>query len=186
MKNPARRLLLLAAASLVAAGTRPASAQPVAGTGERRAGGGGVVVERAWTRAVAASSPVAVGYMTLRNEGPAPDRLLSASTPLARAVELHESTLDGGVARMRPLPEGVPLPPGAAVRLEPGGAHAMLLGPARAFARGERVPLTLRFERAGAVAVELTVEGPGARQPSTASGGDGGAAVAAAAGHEGH
>jgi copper(I)-binding protein len=104
--------------------------------------------------------------MTLRNRGTSPDRLVGAETLAARAVEIHEQRMEDGVMRMRPLPGGVALPPGEAVTLGPGGLHLMLIGPTRAFARGQRVPLTLRFERAGEVAVELAVEAAGARAPS--------------------
>lgn len=150
-----RNHLFGAAALAAIASALPAAAQ------DYRAGD--VAVGRPWTRAVAAGAPTAAGYMTLRNEGSAPDRLVSASTPMARAVELHEGAVADGITRMRPLPSGIEIPPGATVRLEPGGLHAMLTGPSGPFAQGTRVPLTLRFERAGEVTVELAVEAPGAR-----------------------
>ncbi|MBW8270362.1 MULTISPECIES: copper chaperone PCu(A)C [Roseomonadaceae] len=129
---------------------------------------GDVAVSAAWTRAVGTTAPTAAGYMTLRNRGAAPDRLVGAETPAARSVEIHEQRMEEGVMRMRPLPGGVPLPPGETVTLGPGGTHLMLVGPTRALARGEWVPLTLRFERAGEVRVELSVEAAGARQPAHA------------------
>lgn len=129
---------------------------------------GDVAVSAAWTRAVGATAPTAAGYMTLRNHGTVADRLVGAETPAARSVEIHEQRMDDGVMRMRPLPDGILIPPGETATLGPGGVHLMLVGPTRALARGERVPLTLRFERAGEVRVELTVEAAGARQPSHA------------------
>lgn len=153
MRNPLRGI---SAAALVLAGaTSGASAQP-----------SDIAVSQAWTRAAGATAPTAAGYMTLRNRGASPDRLVGAETPAARAVEIHEQRMEDGVMRMRPLPGGIALPPGETVTLGPGGLHLMLVGPTRAFARGERVPLTLRFERAGEVAVELAVEAAGARRPS--------------------
>jgi len=65
--------------------------------------------------------------------------------------------------RMRPLAGGIPLPPGQEVRLAPGGLHLMLIGPQGAFVQGSMIPLTLVFERAGRVQVELAVQGAGAR-----------------------
>lgn len=124
---------------------------------------GDIAVGHPWTRATAPGAPTAAGYMTLRNEGSVPDRLLSASSPMARVVELHETSVADGIMRMRPLPSGVVIPPGDTIRLEPGGLHAMLVGPTASFVRGTRIPLTLRFERSGEVAVELAVEAPGAR-----------------------
>ena len=127
-----------------------------------------IAVSLAWTRAVGATAPTAVGYLTLRNRGANPDRLISAETPAARAVEIHEQRMEEGVTRMRPLPDGIPIPPGETVTLGPGGTHLMLVGPTRALARGERVPLTLHFERAGQIRVELSVEAAGTRQPAHA------------------
>ena len=124
---------------------------------------GDLAIGHPWTRAVAARAPTAAGYMTIRNAGSAPDRLLGAETPQAGRVELHEMSMTDGIMRMRPVPGGIALPPGQEVRLAPGGLHLMLIGPQGDFAQGARVPLTLVFERAGRVEVELAVEAAGAR-----------------------
>lgn len=148
-----RQLAIAATAALLLA--QPAAAQ------DPRAGS--MAVGHPWTRATVAGAATAAGYLTLRNEGAEPDRLVSASTPMARGVEFHETTMTDGVARMRPVAGGILIPPGATVRLAPGGLHAMLVGPSGALARSTAVPLTLRFERAGEVTVRLAVEAPGAR-----------------------
>ena len=96
------------------------------------------------------------------NGGAQPDRLLSAATPAARVVELHTMERDGDVMRMRPVRDIV-VAPGATVELRPGGFHIMLIGLTAPLQQGARVPLTLRFERAGEVQVELAVEAAGAR-----------------------
>lgn len=150
-----RRLILHAASAAAILFALPATAH------DYRAGD--IAIGHPWSRATIANAPTAVGYMTLRNEGTAPDQFLSASNPMARAVELHETSVADGIMRMRPLPSGVTIPPGATVRLEPGGVHLMLLVPNVPFARGTRVPLTLRFERAGEVTIELVVEATGSR-----------------------
>lgn len=136
---------------------------------------GPIEVERAWTRATGPTARTAVAYVAIRNHGAAPDRMLSAASTKAHAVELHETTMEGGVMRMRPVESDVTVPPGGIVRLEPdgGGVHLMLVGPTHSFDRGERVPLTLTFERAGDVRVEMTVEAAGARRPTAAGGGHG-------------
>jgi periplasmic copper chaperone A len=85
-------------------------------------------------------------YLAIRNRGAAPDRLLSASSPEARVVGMHETSMEGG------------------------GAHLMLAGPKRAFGWGEHVPLMPTFEHAGEVRVEMTVEAAEARCPATGSG----------------
>ncbi|WP_236571433.1 copper chaperone PCu(A)C [Rhodovarius lipocyclicus] len=124
---------------------------------------GEVAIGHPWTRAVGASAPTAAGYMVLRNEGAVPDRLMAASSPMARAIEMHHMSMTDGIMRMRPLPDGIVLPTGQSVRLEPGGLHLMLVGPIGGLAQGTRVPVTLRFERAGEVTVELAVEAAGSR-----------------------
>lgn len=116
-----------------------------------------------WTRAVAARAPTAAGYLTIRNAGGLPDRLIGAETARARTVELHEMSMTDGIMRMRPIPGGIAIPAGGEVRLAPGGLHLMLIGPQGGFTVGERIPLTLVFERGGRVAVELAVQAAGAR-----------------------
>lgn len=153
--NATRRSLLAATALLLAL---PASAQ------ERRAGD--IVIDRPWSRAAGANA-TGVGFLTIRNTGATPDRLLSASSPIARRVELHSMTMEGAVMRMRPV-ETIPVPAGGTVQLAPGGLHIMLIGLTQPLAQGDRAPLTLRFERAGEVQVELSVEAAGARAPQHA------------------
>lgn len=114
-----------------------------------------------WTRAMRAGGTGA-GFMTIRNTGTAPDRLMAARTPLAQVVELHTHIREGDVMRMRPVP-AIDLPPGQEVRLQPGGLHLMLIGLNAALDQGSRVPVTLVFERAGEVEVQLAVEAAGAR-----------------------
>lgn len=150
MSTLPRRLLLAAPALLLA---RPSRAH------ELRAGD--LHIGRPWSRA-AGTNANGVGFMTIRNSGSAPDRLLSASTPVARLTELHTHIRDGDVMRMRPVPD-IPIPAGQTVNLRPGGLHVMLIGLTEPLRQGAEVPLTLRFERAGEVQVMLAVEAAGAR-----------------------
>jgi len=122
-----------------------------------------VRVLEAWARPAALGSNGAV-YVTLRG-GEADDVLLGAYTPWARQTTLHATVIDDkGVAQMQPL---VPLPvkAGALVAFAPGQQHVMLEGMTRAVAQGQMFPLTLNFEKAGAVRVMVTV-----RAAVTASG----------------
>ena len=114
-----------------------------------------------WTRATPPGAPTAAGFLTIENPGDAADRLLGGSTEVADRVEIHEMSMANGVMTMRRLDEGLSIPPGGAVALEPGGYHLMLIGLGAPLAPGDTVPLTLTFERAGEVAVELTVEAIG-------------------------
>jgi copper(I)-binding protein len=155
---PRRSLLGGLAALLLAA---PVLAQHGHGQATPAARAGDIVIEAPWTRAAGANANGA-GFLLLRNAGTLPDRLLSAASPVARVVELHTHIQDGGVMRMRPVPD-IPLPPGETVRLQPGGLHVMLIGLTRPLERGEQVPVTLRFERGGEVTVLLAVQAAGAR-----------------------
>ena len=97
----------------------------------------------------------------------AADRLVSASSPAARTTELHTHIREGDVMRMRGVP-GIEVPAGQAVTLQPGGLHLMLIGLTQPLNRGETVPVTLVFERAGPVQVALQVQSAGAREPAGA------------------
>jgi copper(I)-binding protein len=114
-----------------------------------------VIVEAPWARASVGNSRIAVAYMTLRNGGSSPDRLLAVESPVGRA-ELHTMTMDNNVMRMRPV-EAVDIPAGGSAMLQPSGLHIMLLDLREPLRAGTEVPLTLRFERAGTVAVTVPV-----------------------------
>jgi hypothetical protein len=75
-------------------------------------------------------------------------KLVSATSPLAGAVEIHEMKMDGNVMQMRALPGGLDLPAGKAVALKPGGYHVMLLGLTQQLKPGDSVPVTLVIEGA--------------------------------------
>jgi copper(I)-binding protein len=99
----------------------------------------------------------AAAYLVIATPPGVGDALLGASSPLAGTVELHETTTDhSGMTGMHPV-ERLDLPGGSTVRLEPGGFHLMLIDLVRPLAVGERVPMELRFERAGSVGIELVV-----------------------------
>lgn len=156
-----RRIILRAV--LVTGASLAVSALPFETAAAHEFRAGDLVIGHPWTRAVAARAPTAAGYTTIRNGGSAADRLVGAETPQAGKVELHEMSLADGIMRMRPIPDGIAIPPGQEVRLATGGQHLMLVGPQGGFTQGARVPLTLVFERAGRVDVELAVEAAGAR-----------------------
>jgi periplasmic copper chaperone A len=123
----------------------------------------GLAVEHVWSRA-APQGGVGVLFMTVTDAGP-PDRLLGVSTPVADRAELHESMNDNGVMKMRPT-DKLPVSPGKPLVLAPGGYHVMLMGLKRALREGERFPVTLTFEKAGAVTIEALVARAGARIPA--------------------
>lgn len=122
---------------------------------------GDIKIDHPWSRATPMVAPVAGGYITVTNNGGEPDRLLGGTTSLAEKIEVHESTTTDGVARMRPLPDGLVVEPGATVELKPGGIHLMFVKPSKQLKDGERFKATLAFEKAGAVEVEFAVQGMG-------------------------
>ncbi len=131
-----------------------------AGAHEVRAGD--LAITQGWSRA-AGQGATGAGYLTITNRGSQADRLVSASSPVARTTELHTHMREGEVMRMRPVQGGIEIPPGQSVTLRPGGLHVMLIGLSQPLRQGETVPLTLRFERAGEVQVPLAVQAAGAR-----------------------
>ena len=131
---------------------------------------GALVISDAWIRPSLPGAPNGAGYLTIRNTGAVTDRLLGGSTPVSATFEVHEMSMTGGVMRMRPLPQGLPIPPRGEVRLEPGGFHLMLIGLRRPLNVGDRIPIRLRFERAGDIEVAFTVE----RRPPSAAPAHGG------------
>jgi len=148
-----RRTLLLSAAALIGA-AQPARAQEIAA--------GDLTLVRPWTRATPGAARVGGGYLTIRNRGAAPDRLIGGTFEAAGRVEIHEMAVVDGVMRMRTLARGLEIPAGGTVELRPGGYHVMFLDLARPLRQGERLTGTLVFERAGSVPVTFTVEAIGA------------------------
>ena len=120
-----------------------------------------VHIEKPWTRATPPGAKVGGGYMTIRNAGAA-DKLLSASSPAAAKIELHVHINDNGVMKMREVPGGYAIPAKGAFELKPGGAHLMFMDLKAPFKEGAKVPVTLKFEKAGEVKAEFDVGGLGA------------------------
>jgi len=120
---------------------------------------GALKIGHPWARATVAANGGA--FLSVDNTGATADRLLRASTDVAAKTELHTHIKDGDIMRMRPV-EAIDLPAGKKVMLEPGGYHVMLLGLKKPLKEGERFPLTLEFEKAGKVTVEIAVDKPGA------------------------
>jgi periplasmic copper chaperone A len=102
-----------------------------------------------------AAPDVAAVYMTIVNVGEE-DRLLGAASDVAGTVEVHESIMEGGMARMEPV-EALTVPAGGELVLERGGYNIMLLDVIEPLAQGDRFEVTLSFEHAGAITVESTV-----------------------------
>lgn len=119
---------------------------------------GDIKIGHPWSRAMPESSSTGGVYLSLNNQGKTADKLLSASTPRAAKAELHTHLNDKGVMRMREVAGGVAVAGGQEVKFAPGSYHVMLMGLKQPLRVGDRFPLTLRFEKAGSVTVEVVVE----------------------------
>jgi copper(I)-binding protein len=129
-----------------------------------------VVITQAWSRATPNGAKVAGGYLTIANKGAKPDRLLSGWSDFARKLEIHEMALHDGVMTMRPIEAGVTVEPGRSVTFAPGGYHLMFIELNAPLKQGERVPVTLQFEHAGAIKTLFEVQGLGAQAPAAGAG----------------
>jgi len=123
---------------------------------------GALEIDHPWSRAVPKGAAVAAGYLTIRNTGTEPDRLISGSTPVAGKFEIHEMSMDKGVMRMRPVQGGVVIKPGETLELKPQSFHIMMMGLKQPIEKGKPFKGSLVFEKAGEVEVDFTVEGVGA------------------------
>ena len=124
---------------------------------------GGLRIEQAWARATPGNLKTAAVYLRIRNEGKEPDRLLRVETPAAERAMLHRTETVNGVSRMLHMDSLDLLPGGAALFAPENGNHVMFDGLKQPLKRGEKVPLTLVFEKAGSATVTVTVEAAGAR-----------------------
>jgi copper(I)-binding protein len=130
---------------------------------------GDLVITQAWSRATPGGAKIGGGYLTIENKGSAPDRLVGGSGDIAGKVEVHEMAVKDGVMTMRPLDKGLVIEPGKTVKLAPGGSHLMLFDLKNPLKQGDKVPITLEFEKAGKVKLSLDVQGLGAQGPAGAS-----------------
>ncbi|MGQ3672257.1 copper chaperone PCu(A)C [Xanthobacter sp. TB0136] len=120
---------------------------------------GALEITGPWSRATPGGAKVAAGYMQITNTGQTPDRLTGGTSAFSERVEIHEMTMENGVMRMRPLPDGLDIAPGQSVKLEPGGYHIMFMGLKEQLKEGESVKGTLTFSKAGTADVTYQVRG---------------------------
>lgn len=115
-----------------------------------------VTVHDAWAAPTPAGVDVAAGYLTITNGTGGNDRLLSATSPRAERVEVHEMAMAGAVMQMRAVAQ-LEIPAAQDVQLAPGGMHLMFYGVHEPFVEGQEIPVQLHFETAGTIDVALPV-----------------------------
>jgi len=117
---------------------------------------GKIAIERPYARATLPGQPTGGAYLRLDNKGAA-DRLVSVKTAVSQSVELHTSSMDGDVMRMRQV-DAIDVPSNKTIVLEPNGTHIMLVGLKAPLKQGDSFPMTLKFEKAGEVVVDVKVQ----------------------------
>jgi copper(I)-binding protein len=127
---------------------------------------GDLVITQAWSRATPGGAKIAGAFLTIENKGSAPDRLIGGSGDVSPRVEVHEMAMNNGVMTMRPLDKGLVIEPGKTVKLAPGGYHLMMFDLKEPLKQGDKVPITLEFEKAGKVKLGFDVQGVGAPGPA--------------------
>ncbi|MBJ6371007.1 copper chaperone PCu(A)C [Sedimentitalea arenosa] len=143
-----RTTLMAAMAALTF--TTPVLAEDATGT---------IMVEDAYARSSMMASETGAAFMVLMNKGAEDDRLVSASSDIAERVELHTHIQDAdGVMKMREVEDGFVVPAGGMHALQRGGDHVMFLGLTRPLNDGDVVNVTLSFEKAGDVVIEVPVD----------------------------
>jgi periplasmic copper chaperone A len=112
-----------------------------------------------YARATVPGQPSGAAYLSIENNGKAADKLIAVSTPIAKSAEIHTMSMEGNVMKMREV-QDIEVAPGAKIAMKPGdGYHIMLMGLKKALKKDDKFPLTLTFEKAGKVNVEVHVDG---------------------------
>ena len=118
----------------------------------------GIQVTDAWARPSVGQSTITAAYMTIANDGATDDVLKGVRSPKVKVVEVHQTTATpDGVMQMRKVEDGLPIPAGGSLTLQPGGAHLMLIGVEEPLQAGDQVMLTLEFAKAAPLEIAVPV-----------------------------
>jgi copper(I)-binding protein len=126
---------------------------------------GDLTVTSPWTRATPGGAKIAGGYLKITNNGTSADRFIGAKSGATDHVEIHEMSMNDGVMKMRPLPNGLEIKPGETVELKSGGHHLMFMDLKQPLKQGDTFKATLQFEKAGSLDVNFSVNALGANAP---------------------
>ncbi|TMV09754.1 copper chaperone PCu(A)C [Ruegeria sediminis] len=118
-----------------------------------------IMIEDAYARSSGMNAKAGAAFMMIMNKGDADDRLIDARSDVAAKVELHTHKIsDDGVAKMMHVEEGFAIPAGETHMLARGGDHVMFMGLKQSFEQGAMIPVTLVFEKAGEIEIEIPVD----------------------------
>jgi copper(I)-binding protein len=119
---------------------------------------GALDIGHPWSRPTPKDANIAGGYLTITNKGKTADRLIGGSSPVANQIEVHEIVDVDGMAKTRPVANGIEIKPGKTVELKPGALRIVLLGLKEPLQVGQKIKGTLVFEKAGPVEIIYNVE----------------------------
>lgn len=117
---------------------------------------GDMVISKQWARPILIAGRPGGAYFHIQNNGSADDKLISVTSSLSPRVEIHEHTMKDGVMRMSQV-DYIEITAGNGVQLKPGGYHIMIFNVKHTYAPGDKIDLTLNFEKSGSVEKTLTV-----------------------------
>ena len=165
--NTTTKIAAAAASSmLLAAPASAAGLLPSCPTGQTFTQGD-ITVTGAFSRATPPNAQSAGGYLTIRNAGSAADTLTSVTSEAAKDVSIHQMKMNGNVMEMSAVENGLPVPAGGTVSLDPMGYHLMLTGMAAPFVEGQCLDMVLHFAKAGDVTVQFNIGGYAQKTPPT-------------------
>ncbi|MEZ5456689.1 MAG: copper chaperone PCu(A)C [Lysobacteraceae bacterium] len=118
----------------------------------------GIRVEGAWARAMPPTAEAGGGFVTIHNDTEAAVRLVNAHNARVDHMEIHTMSMDGGVMKMRRLPDGIEIPAHGKVELKPGGEHLMFIKPNPILSAGETVEVELEFSTGERQSVSFEVK----------------------------
>lgn len=119
---------------------------------------GNLQIDHAHARATVPGQSSGVAFVSIENKGAVGDKLLTVASPVAKSAAVHSMTMDDNMMRMREV-SALELKPSARIVMQPGdGYHIMLVGLKQALKPGDKIPLSLRFEKAGRIEIEVLVD----------------------------
>jgi len=127
---------------------------------------GNIDLDDLWVRASVPGQVNGAGYLEIENQGDAPDRLIAVESAASKRIELHTIINENGVAKMREVEGGIPVPAKGKTNLKPGGYHVMFIQLNGPFKVGETVEAVMKFEKTGSVKVQFKVK-PATYQPGS-------------------
>jgi periplasmic copper chaperone A len=131
----------------------------------------GILVEQAWARIAPGAAKTGAVYLTIHNTSLTDDLLLAVASPAARNTAVHHTVVEGDIAKMKPMPFGVEVKAQSEVILKPGSIHIMLSNLSGALEPGDQLPVTMVFQEAGTLELDVPVLRLGAKDPAVSHGG---------------